>query len=180
MVVVEITTENLKKCIIVEKGAENDIDEEAFRALAAPVPVGVLAADIAAFEEGVVWLEARVAGENHADLKLGERSQETEIVDFGAQELLDILVKVVFKFVGFGVLMVDFGAVDGGFIGAAFVGHDDIFFIVEISDEIGREGEQGAERSVAVQEALAIETEEFWVDGTLGVDGGIVAGFDAG
>ena len=52
--------------------------------------------------------------------------------------------------------MIDFGSVDGGFVGAAFVRHNNIFFVGKIGDEVSCEGKHGAERGMTVQEAFAI------------------------
>lgn len=76
--------------------------------------------------------------------------------------------------------MIDFGPVDGSFIGAAFVRHDDILFVGKIGDEVSREGEHGAEGSMTVQETFTVEPEKFKVDSAFCVNRGVAAGFDAG
>lgn len=93
--------------------------------------------------------------------------------------MADVMVKIVFKFVSFGVLVVDFGAMDGGFVSAAFVRHNDIFFVGEIGDKISCEGEHGAEGGMAVQEAFAVEADDFGVEGAFRGNGGIATSLDA-
>ena len=76
--------------------------------------------------------------------------------------------------------MIDFGPVDGSFIGAAFVRHDDILFVGKIGDEVSREGEHGAEGSMAVQETFTVQAEKLRIDGAFCVNRGVAASFDAG
>ena len=118
-----------------------------------------LAADVAAFEKSVVFFEAVVTSENHTNLEFSEWSEEAKITDSRAQELANIGIKIALKFVGFGILVVDFSAGDGGFVGTVFVRHDDVLLSGKIGDEVSGEGEQSTEGSVAVQKALAIEAE---------------------
>lgn len=128
----------------------------------------------------MIFLEIFVIGKNHTNLKFGKWAKKAEIMNFGAQKLTSIAVEIVFEFIGFRILVIDFGAVDGGLISAAFVRHDDVFFVGEVSDEIGCEGEHGAEGGMSVQETFAIESDELWVDGAFGEDGGVAASFNAG
>lgn len=81
---VKIATENVNKFVGVEKGAKYNIYEKAFRAFSAPIPGRIFAADVATFEDFVVFFEVFVERENHTDLEFGERTQKAKIVDFGA------------------------------------------------------------------------------------------------
>ena len=94
--------------------------------------------------------------------------------------MTDVMIEIVFEFVRFGILVIDFGAVDGGFVGAAFVRHDDVFFVGEVGDEISRESEHGTKRGVAVQESFAVEADELRVDCAFCENSGVAAGFDTG
>ena len=74
MVFVKISAENVDKFVGVEKGAENNVNEETLRTFATPIPSGVFAADVTTFEDFVIFLEVFVVCENHADLKFGKRT----------------------------------------------------------------------------------------------------------
>jgi uncharacterized protein (DUF2126 family) len=74
LIFVKIATENVNKFVGVEKGAKYNIYEKAFRAFATPIPGRIFAADVATFEDFVVFFEVFVERENHADLKFGERT----------------------------------------------------------------------------------------------------------
>ena len=106
-VVEEVVAENLLQLGIWNKWRENNVREEAFRTVTAPLVF--LAADIAALENGKIL---RILRETLGNLQLVERTQVTVIVVTIAHPVMDVIAEVGLELQRLGVLVVDVGAGD--------------------------------------------------------------------
>lgn len=111
-----------------------------------PDPGFAFAANVATFENGMIFFET---GKDFGDLEFVKGAEETEILNGSLKISFNIGIEIRFKLEAFGILVINLSggkfrvarASEIGFVGARFVGDDDVFFAGEIGDKIGNEGE---------------------------------------
>ena len=61
------------------------------------------------------------------DLEFVHAAKQTEIVDFIAKVILEIILEIFFEFVALGILVINGSAGDIAFVGGSLVADDDVF-----------------------------------------------------
>ena len=119
-----------------------------------PAPFILFAPRIAASENIVILLQA---GENPGNLKLAQGSQQAEIVSAPRQVSAGVLVKILFKFKAFGVLVVYAASGNRALVSAGLIGQSHIVQIQNRRSNQGGKRHQGGKWGVAVEIPLAVQ-----------------------
>ena len=104
------------------------------------------------------------------DLQFVERPQNAEIADAGQDIFFDIGGKIALKFVGFGILMIDFAADNIALICARFVRENDVLTAGQIRTVERQKRDDRRERRMAVQKTLSVQRKKRRCNGAVRPD----------
>ena len=151
--------ENLLQFCIGDERREDNVGEEALRAVTAPFVL--LAADVAALEDRKIL---RVLRKPLGNLQLVERTQMAVIVVAVAHPIVDVIAEIGLELQRFGILVVNVGARDGRLVRARLIRQSYIANAGDRAQQYRVEGQHCGEGRMSVEVTVRVEFQQFAVD----------------
>ena len=148
-----------------QERVKHDVNIETLGAMTAPaIRTG---ANITTAEDAQVGWIAQEALHN---LKLIERTQKAEVIDFACKEVANVVLEVRLKLEALGILVINRSARNITLISGRFVRKHDVGLLVEVGHDDSRESKAGRERNVAIVIAEFVHFEKMRIEREVEVD----------